>query len=258
MRNLVIAGALTLGLVTLPATADAGERFQVGVKPNHTTVMLGKKLSFTGHVRPGAAADGHTVKLQEKYGPKKPWRTKDTDRIGASGAYHLSYKPTTATIRMYRVVMPAIPHHAQGVSKQVKVSVYDWSRLTTRDYVNAHGIYPERAIHINGTKYPASLLAFGNYAASVEFNLDHQCTALRATYGLSDSSETGAQATVGVQSDGTQVYTGSFGLGQSESSSVTLDRPLKLRFTSQSTVTGAKGYGAVGTPEVLCTAPFGG
>ena len=258
MRNLVIAAALTLGLVTLPATADAGERFQVGVKPSSTTLVLGKKLTFTGHVRPGAAAAGHTVELQEKYGPKKPWRTKDTDRVGTSGAYHLAYKPTTATVREYRVIMPAVGHHARGVSRQLTVGVYDWGRLTELPYVNYRGIYPTPRIHINGTKYPASLLARTGAATSVEYNLNHRCTALRATYGLSDSSETGAQATVGVESDGTQVYTGAFGLGQSEAASIALDQPLKIRFTAQSTITGTSGYGAVGTPEVLCTAPFGG
>jgi hypothetical protein len=258
MRNLVIAAALTLGLVALPAVADAGESFQVGVKASTTTLKLGNRLTFTGHVRPGAAAAGHTVKLQEKYAPKKPWRTKDTDRVGRSGKYHLTYQPTTATVRRYRVLMPAIAHHNKGLSKELTVSVYAWSRLTSRHFVNYRGIYPEPKIHINGTGYDDSLLARTGNASSLEYNLDHLCTELRATYGISDASETGAQATVSVESDGSQIYASTFDLGQSTYQDLKLDKPLKIRFAAQSTSTDITGYGAVGTPEVLCTAAFGG
>jgi hypothetical protein len=258
MRNLVIAAALTLGLVTLPAAAGAGESFQIGVKPSTTALKLGKTLTFTGHVRPVAAAAGHTVKLQEKYGPKKPWRTKDTDQVGNSGKYQLSYKPTTATVRKYRVLMPAIPHHARGLSKELTVSVYAWSTLTSHQYVNVHAFYPAPRIYINGTRYDDSLLAGSTGATSIEFNLNHLCTELRGTYGLSDTSETGAQATFGAEADGSQIYSKTFSLGESEFSHIKLDKPLKLRFAAQSTSTDVAGFGAVGTPEVFCTTAFGG
>jgi hypothetical protein len=87
----------------------------------------------------------------------------------------------------------------------------------------------------------------------VEFNVDHGCTAFRGTFGLSDDSVSGSQATVTATADGTPWFGQTFALGQSTRNTVTWETPpLKLRFASVSTVDGADGLGAVGTPEVYC------
>ena len=83
MRKLVAAGAMALGIATLPATAaHAGSTWTVGVKASTTTVTAGHKVVFTGSVRPKAAATGDKVLLQEKFKPGKPWVTQRKARIG--------------------------------------------------------------------------------------------------------------------------------------------------------------------------------
>jgi hypothetical protein len=255
MRKLAAAGVLALGLVTLPGVAQAGSAWQVTAHPSATTIKLGGKVVFKGVVRPGAAAAGQKVQLQEKYAANKPWKTKATDKVGSSGHYQVSDKPDHATIRSYRVVMAASGHRVTGISKVVEVEVYAWTNLTsTFTPVNDFSFSVDAAIKMNGTTYQHSI--WSRYAAMsnhVEYNVDHLCTALRATYGLSDESESGAQAQVTALSDGATVFTGGFSVGQTQTEKVLLDSPLKLRFESTSLAAGLNGFGAVGTPQVLCT-----
>jgi hypothetical protein len=256
MRKLVIAAALTIGtagLAALPSAAQAdGGAWLVGIHANTTQAKLGDKLIFTGMVRPGSAAAGHQVKLQEKFAADKPWKVKDTGLVDRQGHYRLVDKPTVNTVRKYRVVMPATPHHAKGTSNSISVKVYGWSKLVDHQPVNQDSMYPESSVNLNGTTYPKSLVANWTGQTSIEFNVDHKCIALRGTFGISDTSETGAQATVAAQSDGTSIYSNTFDVGETQFKKLALDSPLKLRFSAQSVVSGVNGYGAIGSPDVLC------
>jgi hypothetical protein len=256
MRKLVIAAALTIGtagLAALPSAAQAGGgAWLVGIHADNVQVKVGDTIHFTGKVRPAGAAAGHKVELQEKFRADKPWKTKDTSKVNSSGHYVLTETPTVNTVRKYRVLMPATPHHAKGISPTIEVKVYGWSALFDHTYVNPNNMYPTSSVNLNGTTYDKSILATWTGQTSVEFNLNHKCLALRGTFGISDNSETGAQSTVNAEADGTQFYTHTFDLGETDFQKFQLDSPLKLKLSAESMVSGVDGYGAIGSPDVYC------
>lgn len=260
MRTFVIAGAMAgtvaLGLASLPLTAaDAGSTWRVTLKASTSQTVAGKRLVLTGHVRPGRAAYRAEVTLQEKYKPGAHWKKKGLAFVHDDGSYRFVTRPKTAYTHAYRVVMPATRHHAKGVSPTVKVKVFAWTDLDTHQSVNERGMR-DGAVDINGTAYHSSLTAYWTDGSSIEFNVDHRCIKLRATFGISDDSTTGGQAEVSIQSDGTPLYSNTFDVGQSQTKSLTLGpAPLKLLLEAHSTSTtdGVVGYGAFGTPQVLCS-----
>jgi hypothetical protein len=256
MRSFVITTALavaTAGLAAVAAPAQAGVPWLVTIKADATQVTVGQTVSFTGKVTPSGKAAGLKVVLQEKAGAGKPWKVQHAVKVGALGRYHLSDKPTVNTSRQYRVVMPGTAQHARGVSSPVTVKVYGWSKLTAHPYVNPDSMYPVASVNLNGVAYPKSISAQSVNPASVEFNVDHKCISLKGTFGIDDRSETGAQSTVSALSDGTQVYTHTFAVGEKAAQKIALDSPLKLKLTADSVVSGVRGYGAIGTPKILCT-----
>lgn len=256
MRTLVAAGAMALGIATLPMmAAHAGTTWIVGIKASTTTVTAGHAVTFTGAVKPGAAAAGKKVVLQEKFKPGAPWKAQTKAKVNGKGRYSVSDTPTQNTQHAYRIVMPANGKHHKGISKTVKVVVYSWTGLVDLTHVNDQGM-AFGTVDINGNSYDGSVYAaYSGGTTSVEFNLDHLCVKLRGTFGISDSSTTGGQAEVGVLSDGTSVYDKTFDLGQSETTTVALDSPLKVKLlaTDTSTTVGTFGLGAFGTPQALCT-----
>jgi NPCBM/NEW2 domain len=252
MRKLVAASVLSLGLVSLPAAAHASSTWLVSIKSASTQVVAGHKVVFTGTVHPKAAAAGEKVVLQEKSKPGKPWVDQTRAKVGRDGTYRVSDRPTTNFVHSYRVVMPASAKHDKGTSPTLKVKVYGWSNLVDHQYVNPNYMW-YGPVDINGVEYKHSISADYD-PASIEYNLDHKCIRLRATFGIDDDSTTGGQAEVDLISDGANVYSHIFDLGQSETKAVTLDAPLKLKLAAHSTSTGDGdvGYGAFGTPQVLC------
>jgi hypothetical protein len=257
MRTLVVAGALALGLASLPlGAADAGSTWRVTVKASTHQVVVGKKLTLQGHVRPGAAAAGTALVVQEKFKPGAKWKPAKTKaKVSQGGTYKATIKPTTAFIHAYRVLMPATKSHAKGVSPTVKVTVYAWSSLVDQDSANDTRMEFGTA-HINGKTYPDSVWNDYGDVGMIEFNVNRDCTALRGTFGLSDDSTTGGQGEVSVEADGTSVYSKTFDVGQSVVKKIKLDpAPLKLRLEAHntSTVDGTAGWGAFGAPQVLCT-----
>jgi hypothetical protein len=126
--------------------------------------------------------------------------------------------------------------------------------------VNAVDFYDEASVSFDGVTYPSSLEAYVSpwdgapAEQSVEYNLDHRCTRFRGTFGLSDDSVSGSNATVTASADGAQWFSKKFEVvGATSPSTVTFaTAPLKVRFTSTSGIADADGLGAVGTPEVYC------
>ena len=232
MRKLVAAGAMALGIATLPLTAaHAGSTWIVTVKASDTAVNVGQKVTFTGTVKPHGAAAGEKVVLQERFKPGAKWKDQRKDELNGRGKYSLSDRPSANTQHSYRVVMAATGKHAKGVSKTVKVTVYGWVGLTSVPHVNDEGM-SFGSVDINGKTYDDSVVSdWPNATASIEFNLGHRCDALRATFGLSDASTTGGQAELGVLSDGTSVYDQTFDLEQTDKKTISLDTPLKIKLT---------------------------
>jgi hypothetical protein len=251
-----VAGAVTV--VAAPAQAVHRPAWHVTMKASTTEVVLGKKVVFTGKVNKSAA--GKLVVLQERANAGARWRKQRNALVHRDGHYQTSDRPTVNKRRQYRVVMPATKRHQRGVSQTVAVDVYKWTSLTTLPSVNQVDFDPQASVSMNGVTYPSSLEAEIYHfpgapsAQSVEYNLGHACTAFRGTFGLSDDSVTGSQATVTATADGTPWFSHTYELGESDANGVTFaSPPLKIRFGSVSVVDGVDGLGAVGSPEVLCT-----
>jgi hypothetical protein len=258
MRKIVIATTLAIGIAGLagvPSPAQAGVSWQVSIKADHEQIVAGHKILFTGTVRPKSAAYGKKVLLQEKFRPGKPWADQRKATIASDGTYQIADRPTTNFLHSYRVVMPATPGHARGVSPTVKVKVYAWDNLINHAYANDDGMRIGGTVNINGNGYPSSVYAVYDGSRSVEFNVDHQCIRLRGRFGISDDSTVDGQAEVDVQSDGNQIYTQTFDVGQSDKVTLALGTPLKLKLAAHDTSTAvdANGLGAFGSPQVLCT-----
>jgi hypothetical protein len=256
MRKLVATSAIAMGLAMLPVTAaHAGTTWIVGIKASSTTINVGQKITFTGQVRPGGAAAGQKVTLQERFKPGSKWTKASTATITKKGTYQVSEKPKHNTTHAFRVLMPTIGKHKKGVSKTVQVTVYDWIPLQDLESVNGNGM-EFGSVNINGKSFRDSLTSFRDGGdASIEFNLNHGCDKLRATFGISDDSTTGGQAEVGVLQDGTSIYDKTFDLGQSQDKTLALDTPLKIKLlaTDTSTAPDTFGLGAFGSPQAHCT-----
>jgi hypothetical protein len=256
MRKLVAAGAMALGIATLPVTAaHAKATWLVTVQASRTTVNVGQKVTFTGSVKPGGKAAGLKVVLQERFKPGAKWQDQSKDKVNGKGRYTLSDKPSANTQHAYRVVMPAAGKHSKGVSRTIKVTVYDWVALSTLPNVNQDGLY-FGSVDINGKTYDDSVRSDrADRTASVEVNLGHKCDAMRSTFGLADYSTTGGQAEVGVLSDGTSVYDKVFDLEQTEQKTISLETPLKLKLTATDTNVDPdiNGFGAFGDAQAHCT-----
>lgn len=257
MRKLVIAGAFALGLASLPlAAADAGSTWRVSLKSSSDQVVAGHSFVLKGNVRPGGAAAGTKLVLQEKFKPGVKWKAQQVKaKVHQDGSYKIKIKPTKAFTHAFRVIMPADAHHAKGTSRTVKVTVYAWTPLINQTNVNGDAM-SFGTVNINGKAYDDSVWNAWNQQGSIEFNVNHQCTSLRGSFGLSDDSTTGGQGEVSIASDGTSIYSNTFEVGQVQTKTIKLDpAPLKLKLEAHSTSTtnGIVGYGAFGTPQVLCT-----
>lgn len=255
MRKLAATGAMALGLAMLPLTAaHAGSTWLVGIKASKVQVVAGKKVVFTGKVRPHGAAAGDKVVLQEKFRPGKPWADQKKVRVQQDGSYRVSDTPSSNFTHAYRVVMPATSKHSKGISPTVKVKVYGWTHLVDLISVNGQGM-DTGTVNINGKAYKNSVFSRYSGTTHVEYNVNHDCTKLQAVFGISDLSSTGGQAEVNVLADGTPIYSHTFDVGQHETKTVSLaDNPLKLRLESTSTSTGGPfGLGAFGNASALCT-----
>jgi hypothetical protein len=198
------------------------------------------------------------VLLQEKYKPGKPWVTQKQDTLSRDGYYLLTDRPTSSTRHSYRIVMPATKHHARGVSPTVRVTVYGWQNLTSRDPVDAHGIAAYPSVDIGGRTYPDSLRAVqleDPADAWIEYDLEGRCYGFRGRFGLSDTSESGASAAISASAAGDAWFMGTFGLGESTHDVHTFHPPLhEIRLViSPVSYPDADPFGAIGTPQVLCT-----
>ena len=241
-------------------TQVAKPAWHVTMTASRTTMNVGQNVWLRGHVNKSAA--GHKVVLQQQWGPDKPWAFTGKAVVKSDGSYKVGDSPTQNHWRYYRVVMPASDGWKRGVSPSAKVVVYKWVPLVSLVSLNAKGFTPTSSVNINGTTYPASLRGTPVAATattpavpvSIEYNLDHKAIALRATFGLSDDSATGAEAGIRLAVDGTQMYTGTFTVGESTSWQMSFPvAPFRLHVDGTSLTAGLDTFPAIGSPQVLYT-----
>jgi len=258
---LVLAAALALAgpaVATAPAghaaTRASAAEPAITIAVKSTQVERGKKVVVTGVVRSTKVSK---VALQHKR-KGSPWKTQATAAVRANGTYRVKDKTTKAVIRKYRVISAAGPRKK---SAKVTVGVYAWRDMTKLKARAMHGWGVEKAVDINATSYRPAFRGWVNPYYSppvVDFNVNRDCIALRARFGLGDTSDLAGRATISVLSDDVAVYSKSFGITQSEYVTVPLGAPFRVGLTY--TIENAAGLptppGAVpvaAQPRLLCT-----
>ncbi|MCW2794481.1 MAG: hypothetical protein JWO76_3579 [Nocardioides sp.] len=232
----------------------AGKPYTVTAKADRAELVLGQKVTIKGKVSPAAA--GKTVLLQQKI-DDNPWKDQKTATIKKSGRYQVSDKPTTMNARKYRVVKAASNKHRKGISKPIAVGVYQWHDVYDLQERASDSMYQARTVDINTVEFPKSLVGYvydndEDPTGFIDYNLERQCTTLKATYGMSDDADTGSSAKIDVVGDGTQLYTGTFALLESQARTIDIRGVFRLAFQFQSLTT-EHPRPAVGSPRVLCS-----
>ncbi len=232
---------------------QAGKAYTVTAKANRTELVLGQRVKITGKVEP--AAPGRTVVLQQKIGDK-PWKDQTTATINRRGTYTVVDKPTTLNPRKYRVVKAASKKHRRGVSESLAVSVYQWHKVYDLEVRDSQYMYKTKSLTIDTVEYPTSLYG-GYYPADdptgfMDFNLERRCIRLTSTFGMSDDADTGSSVKLDVVGDGTNLYSGTFSLLESQAKTIDLHGVFRLGFEYEA-LTDAAAVPAVGSPEVLCS-----
>jgi hypothetical protein len=247
------SGAAAAGHAPRPAAHQAGKAYTVTAKADKTELVLGQRVNITGKVSPAAA--GKTVLLQEKIGDKA-WKDQRKGTIKKSGKYEVSDKPTSMNARKYRVVKAGTDTRRKGVSKAIAVSVFQWHDVYDLAVRANQNMYPAQTLDIDTVEFPKSLQGYGYYQTDptgfIDYNIERKCTTLKATYGMSDDADTGSSAKIDVVGDGTELYTGTFSLLQSEARTLDIRGVFRLAFQFQS-LTAENAVPAVGSPEVLCS-----
>ena len=90
------------------------------------------------------------------------------------------------------------------------------------------------AYQVNGVTYAHSIsVGTGDYCSSssstVQYNLERQFNSFQATIGLTDQSPATAKVEFDVYLDGNKIFTGVFGLGQSQKINLSVSNGLRLR-----------------------------
>jgi hypothetical protein len=255
----VALGATVLSSGAVAADGNArhaakGKPYEVTITTNKSELVLGGKVKITGKVSP--AAKGKNVILQQKIGDKA-WKDQGTDALNKNGRYEFTDKPTTMNARKYRVVKPATPQHKKGVSKAVAVTVLQWHDLYDLEVRQNEQMYVTRSLDINTVEYPKSLYGWiydgsTDQDGFIDYNIERQCTTLKATYGMSDDADTGSSVKIDVVGDGSQLYTGTFSLLQSQAKTLDIRGVFRLAFEFTS-LTPEHPVPAVGSTTVLCS-----
>ena len=196
------ASTLALAAPTQAAPAKA-RAYQVSANANDDVAIAKETLiKVKGRVTPKAA--GQKVVLQQRVGNKKTWVVTGNAKVKANGTYKLTDKPSTPGSRQYRVLKPGSNGLAKGFSAPVDVQVYRWEKLAYRTPVATNFTSTGATI---GTEYYGQSLTTvtPGTAATTEYTLGRKCTALRATYALTDQSATGSSGAITVTADGKQV-----------------------------------------------------
>lgn len=235
------------------ATAHRATPFDVTIKASTSELVKGKKVTFKGKVSPKAA--GQTVVLQQKFAGK-PWKATGSGTLTKRGRYEIADKPTTMNARKYRVVKPASGSHAKGISPNVAVGVFQWHNVYDLQARASRSMYRTERLSIDTVEFTKSLEG-GYYAAEdptgfIDYNLERHCITLKATYGMADDADQGSSVKIDVVGDGTELYTGTFALLQSETKTLDLHGVFRLAF-DYTALTDAAASPAVGSPEVLCS-----
>ncbi|NYE35259.1 hypothetical protein F4692_000363 [Nocardioides cavernae] len=252
---LAAAAALTAGSLALVAPATAApakaKTYTVTAKANiEVAVAKEDTVKVRGRVTPKAA--GEKVVLQQRVGNKKKWTVTGSAKVKKNGTYVLTDKPSTPGSREYRVLKPASKGIKKGFSKSVGVEVYRWEKLAYRTPVATN--FAPAGITVGTEYYGASLATTtAGTPSTIEYTLGRKCTSMRATFALTDASESGSSGAVTVSADGSTLASHSLSVGTIVADELfDLTGAFRIKIDATTSATPAATVG-VGTPEVLCT-----
>ncbi|WP_205474439.1 hypothetical protein [Nocardioides sp. SYSU D00038] len=262
-RMLGAALATAVTATTLAATATTAEaappkkKFTVTVTSAPKVVQQGDRVVIRGTVRPGTKGD--KVELQIRYAGGAWKTTKMTDKLDGKRRFVLMDKVSSTKTRSYRVLRPASRTRKASTSKVLPVTVYSWRYLTQLSPVSGSSTYEYGSASINGVAYGPSVRADAHKNdGKTEYNLLRRCTQLSTRVGLDDTSEITATGTARLELDGTEKFTGSYQLTQSQPLLLDVTNVFRLTFEWASTNTEGTPTdqsGAVVTlaaPRILC------
>lgn len=257
MRRMSFILSAVVSVVLLAGTTSpsvgAGADYVVTASASAKELVFGKTVAFKGSVTPKAA--GQAIYLQIRYSKTAQWTVEQKRMIASDGTFTLRDTASSLKTRWYRVWKPAASGHAGDVSDTMRVTVWRWHYLTDLEgkYVGRSSGWVDYGVTvaIDGNTYKKSIEYTAYNEGWIEYNLSRKCKTVRATYGLTDDSSSGAQGNVEVLGDGTSKYVRTFDLGQHETKSLGTRNVLRLRI-EYAQFSEVDAYPATGSPRVLC------
>jgi hypothetical protein len=119
---LAAAGTVLAAALVMPGPASAAtvrHHYRVAATLQPNTVMVGRRITVTGWVRPRASGDN--VKLQLSTG--SAWHTVSVGALGERSRYAVTYMPPGAGTYLLRVRKPADGGHRRGTSRTLTLTV---------------------------------------------------------------------------------------------------------------------------------------
>ncbi len=255
LATLLVGGLAAAALTTTaPAGAADQERaaapWNVTLKANAKEAVQGEEITLKGRVAGGEK--GQKVTLQLQYEGRKSWSNLGKTKLNASGKFKTTDKLSTTRDRTYRVLVPADKTHSKGLSKGRFVESYGWRWLGSFVSSAQENVIVS-SLPINGEVYDHTI--FANRIAKTayaEYTLGRKCTQLETTFGLSDQTTTGGQATIKLTLDGAAAFEKTYGLGQSDLGTFDVEGVYRLRLDFAQVVGTPETEPAAGAAQVLC------
>jgi hypothetical protein len=254
-----IAGLAVAGAGLTVPTAEAAPA-PAPTAPYHVTLQASTKVAvakqdkvvLSGTVTP-KPPEGSKVVVQAKYDNGTVWRKLGTAVVKPNGKYRFIDKPNTHFDRAYRVSKKADATALADKSRQRSVKVLAWNWLNQMQTSAGEGLSAAASLPINGDTYTHVLYAPTLIeTAFAEYTLGRNCTTFETTFGLSDRTETGGQATISLTDDGVVKYARTFNLGESDDQTIDVTNVYRMRLDFAQVTTTPDTEPAAGTARVLC------
>lgn len=251
-----VAGGLVAPLAATTATAAAPAptaQYQVTLQISAKAATAREDaVKLSGTVLPRPPADSRVV-LQVQYENQTTWKKAGAAPVTKSGTFTFVEKPESHLDRVYRVVKAADDKASADKSRERGLHVIGWQWLSKLVPSAANGVVKADKMPINGDTYSHTLFdPVYQPTAFTEFTLGRKCLTLEATFGLSDRTETGGQAGIFVNTDGTLAYARAFELGQSELRRIDVTDVYRVRMDFRQTTGTPATEPAAGAARVLC------
>lgn len=185
--------------------------YKVGLRASvKEAIRKETEFMLTGKVY--GAPKGAKVTLQLKYADTNYWSSVRTAKLDKKSRYSFKDVASTPRSRSYRVIKPGDKTHAKGTSKERAVTVYSWRQLTSFPTSAQENTQVFSPLPINGENFNNSVYATVVAPTGfVEYTLGRKCRELTATFGLSDRTETGGQASIKLTADTKELYSHEIG-----------------------------------------------